>query len=52
MRELEERLKTLSLEKVDWVHEKDTLLQDFRMREVQLKNLNKVFYLFTKKTSN
>jgi hypothetical protein len=32
----------LAAEKLEWMSERDSLLSDFRMREVQLKNINKV----------
>ncbi|KAI8898322.1 hypothetical protein BC833DRAFT_443467 [Globomyces pollinis-pini] len=40
LKELEDKIKLLCKEKVDWTVEKDSLLSDFRMREMQLKNLN------------
>ncbi|KAJ3324951.1 hypothetical protein HDV06_005539 [Boothiomyces sp. JEL0866] len=51
IRDLEEKLNILSKEKVAWTMEKDNLLSDFRMREFQLKNLNKTLKEEVKKLS-
>ena len=40
--ELEEKLLMYNRDKMLWSKEKDSLMSDFRMRETQLKNLNKV----------
>jgi hypothetical protein len=42
MEQLKSSLKSLELEKLDLESAKETLISDFRMREVQLKNINKV----------
>jgi chromosome segregation ATPase len=40
--DIEERFKTATKERILWTKEKETLLSDFRTREMQLKVLNKV----------
>jgi hypothetical protein len=40
--EVEEKFKNTQIEKLIWAKEREGLLGDFRTRETQLKNLNKV----------
>jgi hypothetical protein len=40
--EVEEKFKNSQTEKIIWAKEREGLLGDFRTRETQLKNLNKV----------
>lgn len=42
--EMEEKFKTAVKEKIMLSNERESLLSDFRMREMQLKNLNKVIH--------